>query len=64
MGFYSSDLEGFTDIGHSIEDCIHKAKWGMREHINLLKEEGLPIPSKNLNPKNIIQNEEPTTTSL
>ena len=28
FGFYSPDLEGFTGIGHSIEDCIYKAKWG------------------------------------
>ncbi len=28
FGFYSPDLEGFTGIGHSIEDCLYKAKWG------------------------------------
>lgn len=38
--------------------CIYKAKWGMIEHVNLLKERGLPVPSKNPNPKIIIQNEE------
>lgn len=58
FGFYSPDLEGFTGIGHSIEDCLYKARWGMREHINLLKEEGLPIPVRNSNPKIIIQNEQ------
>jgi predicted RNase H-like HicB family nuclease len=58
FGFYSPDLEGFSGIGHSVEDCIYKAKWGMREHINLLKEQGLPIPHKNPNPKIIVQNEE------
>jgi len=58
FGFYSPDLEGFTGIGHSIEDCLYKAKWGMGEHINLLKEKGLPVPSKNLNPKIIIQNQQ------
>ena len=57
FGFYSPDLEGFTGIGHSIEDCIYKAKWGMKEHIGLLKEKGLPIPPRNANPKIIIQNE-------
>lgn len=57
FGFYSPDLEGFTGIGHSIEDCIYKAKWGMEEHINLLKEKGLPIPQRNPNPTIIIQNE-------
>ena len=30
----------------------------MKEHINLLKEKGLPIPPPNPNPKIIIQNEE------
>jgi len=58
FGFYSPELEGFTGIGHSVEDCIYKAKWGMLEHINLLKEKGLHIPPKNLNPQIIIQNEE------
>jgi hypothetical protein len=34
----------------------------MREHINLLKEQGLPIPHKNPNPKIIVQNEEKLVT--
>jgi len=37
FGFYSPDLVGFTGTGHSIEDCLDKAKWGMKEHLNLLK---------------------------
>jgi predicted RNase H-like HicB family nuclease len=57
FGFYSPDLEGFTGVGHSIEDCIYKAKWGMEEHLNLLKEKGLPIPQRNPNPTIVIQNE-------
>jgi len=51
FGFYSPDLEGFTGIGHSIEECLYNAKWGMIEHVNLLKEQGLPIPPRNPNPK-------------
>lgn len=58
FGFYSPEIEGFTGIGHSVEDCLYKAKWGIREHIKLLKEKGLPIPSKNSNPKIIIQNQQ------
>lgn len=58
FGFYSPDLDGFTGIGHSVEDCIYKSKWGMREHVNLLKEKGLSVPCKSINPKIIIQNEE------
>ena len=57
FGFYSPDLEGFTGVGHSIEDCIYKAKWGMEEHANLLKEKGLPIPQRNPNPTIVIQNQ-------
>ena len=57
FGFYSSDLEGFTGIGHSIEDCLFKAKWGMKEHIELLKEQGLSVPSKNPDTRIVIQNE-------
>jgi predicted RNase H-like HicB family nuclease len=54
--FYSPDLEGFTGVGNSIEDCIYKAHWGMEEHISLLKEHGLHIPKYNPNPKITIQN--------
>lgn len=57
FGFYSPDLEGFSGVGHSVEDCLYKAKWGMREHIEVLKEQGLSVPSKNQNPKIIIENE-------
>lgn len=56
FGFYSPDLEGFTGIGHSIEDCFYKAKWGMKEHVNLLRGHGLHLPPKNPDPKVIIQN--------
>lgn len=58
FGFYSPELEGFTGIGHSIEDCLYKAKWGMKEHTSLLKQYGLPIPPKNINPQIIVQNEQ------
>jgi predicted RNase H-like HicB family nuclease len=57
FGFYSPDLEGFTGIGHSVEDCIYKARWGMREHISLLREQGTPVPQINPNPKITIENE-------
>ena len=57
FGFYSPDLEGFTGIGHSVEDCLYKAKWGMLEHVDLLKEKGLPVPKEKQNPTIVIQNE-------
>jgi len=55
--FYSPDIEGFTGVGHSIEDCIYQARWGMEEHLNLLKERKLPVPEENKNPEIIIRNE-------
>jgi predicted RNase H-like HicB family nuclease len=57
FGFYSPDLEGFSGIGHSVEDCIYKAKWGMKEHVELLREQGLLVPPANPDPKITIQNE-------
>jgi len=57
FGFYSTDLEGFSGIGHSVEDCLFKARWGMKEHVELLKENNLPVPKRNTDPKIIIQNE-------
>ena len=58
FGFYSPDLEGFTGVGHSIEDCIYQAKWGINEYLEVLAERGLPIPKSNSSPTIIIQNEE------
>ena len=57
FGFYSPDLAGFTGIGHSIEDCVYKARWGMIEHIALLNEKGLPVPPKAIDTKIIVQNQ-------
>jgi predicted RNase H-like HicB family nuclease len=57
FGFYSPDLEGFSGVGHSIEDCLYKARWGMDEHVALLRENNLPIPNPSPNPTVVIQNE-------
>lgn len=57
FGFFSPDLEGFMGIGHAIEECVYKAKWGMKEHIELLQERGLPVPPKVKDPRIIVQNE-------
>ncbi len=57
FGFYSPTLEGFTGVGHSIEDCIYKARWGMKEHVDLLREKGLPVPPPDSNPSVLIRNE-------
>ena len=56
FGFYSPELEGFTGIGHSIEDCLYQAKWGMKEHVELLLKQGLVVPPTNPDPKVTIQN--------
>jgi len=58
FGFYSPDLEGFTGVGHSIEDCLYKARWGMKEHVELLEEQGLQVPPRSVHPTVLIQNEE------
>jgi predicted RNase H-like HicB family nuclease len=57
FGFYSAELEGFTEIGHSVEDRLYKAKWGMEEHVVVLQEHDLPVPEPNANPTVVIQNE-------
>lgn len=57
FGFYSPELEGFSGVGHSIEDCIYKARSGMEEHVALLCEQNLPVPEQSLNPTVIVQNE-------
>jgi len=57
FGFYSPELEGFSGVGHSIEDCLYQAKWGMIEHAGLLTQEGLTVPPPNPNPTVVIQNQ-------
>ena len=57
FGFYSPDLEGFTGIGHSVEDCLYKAKWGLIEHVKLLEDRGLPVVPRNPDPRIVIQNQ-------
>lgn len=57
FGFYSPELEGFTGVGHSVEDCLYQAKWGMAEHVALLLTQGLPVPEPNPNPTVTVRNE-------
>jgi predicted RNase H-like HicB family nuclease len=58
FSFYSPELEGFTGSGHSVEDCLNQARWGMTEHVELLAERGLPIPPRNPDPVVTIRNEQ------
>ena len=56
FGFYSPELEGFTGVGNSVEDCLYKARWGMEEHLSLLREQGFPLPPESKDPTVLIQN--------
>lgn len=59
FGFYSPDLEGFTGVGHSVEDCLYQARWGMEEHLTLLRGRGLPVPMASKDPHVVIRNAQP-----
>ncbi len=56
FSFYSPDLEGFNEVGSSVEDCLYKAKWGMEEHIELLRVRKMTVPKKSSNPTVTIKN--------
>ena len=56
FSFYSPDLEGFTGVGHSVEDCIYKAKWGMLEHVRVLEQQGMSAPPPGSSPRIVIEN--------
>jgi len=60
FGFYSPTLKGFTGVGHSVEDCIYRARYGMQEHMEVLAEQGLPVPPRDEDPTILIQNERPS----
>ena len=57
FGFYSPELDGFTGVGHSVEDCLYQARWGMREHVELLREQAMPVPPERPDPVVTIRNE-------
>ena len=57
FSFYSPDLEGFTGVGHSVEDCLYRARWGMREHVEVMREHGLPVPPASLDPTIVVRNQ-------
>lgn len=59
FGFYSPDLEGFSGAGHSIENCLYRARREMEGHVASLRERGLPVPPRNPNPVILIQNARP-----
>jgi predicted RNase H-like HicB family nuclease len=57
FAFYSEELQGFSGVGNSVEDCLYKAKWGMRDHVRTMREQSLPVPPTNPSPSVVIQNE-------
>jgi predicted RNase H-like HicB family nuclease len=57
FGFFSPELQGFTGVGHSVEDCLYQARHGMLEHVELLKEQGLPVPPSSPDPVVTVRNE-------
>ncbi len=64
FGFYSPDLEGFTGVGNSIEDCLYKARHEMVEHVAVLREQGLPVPQPSREPRVVIQNAKPVGSGV
>lgn len=58
FGFYSPDFEGFTGIGHSIENCIFQARHGMKECVEELKANMLVVPAINRQANIVIQDAE------
>ena len=57
FGFDSPDLVGFTGVGHSVEDCLYQARPGMREHVELLHGQGLPVPPASPDPTIVVRDE-------
>jgi len=59
FGFHSPDLEDFSCIERSAENCIYKARWGISGSTSRsVEQQGLPGPPFNLSSKIIIQNQE------
>lgn len=58
FSFYSTELEGFSGSGRSLGDCLEQARLGMKEHAELLAEQGLPVPPRNPEPIVTLRNEQ------
>ena len=56
FGSYSPELEGFSGAGTSIEDCLSKVREAMNEHVAILREQGLAVPTFNPNPIITVKN--------
>lgn len=56
FSFYSPDLPGFPGVGHSVEDCLYKARWGLIEHVEILRQSKLPVPRPDKPPQVTIRN--------
>jgi predicted RNase H-like HicB family nuclease len=56
FSFYSEEIQGFTGTVKSVDDCLKRASQGMRDHVALLKELGLPVPESNPDPQVLIHN--------
>lgn len=63
FGFYSPELEGFTRIGHSVEDGLFQAKWGMQEFVQVTAERRMTIPPRSEEPTILIKNLKRTAAS-
>ena len=57
FGFYAPDLPGFTGVGTSIEHCVEKSRVSMDEHVALLLEQGMTVPSPTSDPSVTIHNQ-------
>ena len=56
FSFYSPTLEGFTGVGSSVEDRLYKARFGMDEHVALLREQKLRSPDLETEPTVLVRN--------
>ncbi len=45
FGFHSPELEGFTGVGHSLEDCLYKANGEWRNISPCLANKTFPLPN-------------------
>lgn len=50
-------------VGHSVEDCLYQARWGMREYVEMMRGHRLPIPPESPDPVVTVRNESRRTVA-
>ena len=57
FSFYSPTIPGFSGVGHSVEDCLYRARFAMLDHVEVMKSMKMKAPPPDEQANVVIQNQ-------